>query len=757
MVEKLQSMIEDRNRNHDSKMDEIKLVLHCKIQLRHLEVLQTQILQSNPIKSINPVKDISLGFLHFNGSILVLEWIFKVDKFFNYHNTPDADRIEITSMHFEKDVKIEAVTTWATLMHALESQFGPSTFDYNVEPEIELPQDTEVTVNEDHHLSLNALKGGFGVGTIRFVAHIGTMPVKVLIDGGGSDNFLQPRVAKFLKLPMVKTPSFKFLHDGRFTTFQGDKDMLPETTQLHHIRRMMDTHALVEAYSMQMDMELELVILLQNYNIVFSNLCGLPPPKSHIHFIPLLEGSNPVKSKGRNEKLVEGMLKEGIVQPRNNPFSSPIILVNKKDGIWRVCTDYTALNAITIKDNFPIPTVDELIDELYGACYFSKLDLRSGYCQILLKPEDRHKTTFRTHQGLYEWSVMPFELSNVSATFQSLMNQIFKGVLRRSVLIFFDDILVYNSSWKDHLHHLEVIGYLGHTLAGNGIAMETEKLEKDSFKWSEATNKAFQELKLALTTTLVLAIPNFDEPFYWKRMPRVWELELFIIKTDHKSLKELLEQTLQTHEQQQWLPKFIRFDFTIQYSPGKKNIPTDSLSRSFAMAWSEPLNTWLQSVVETTRKDEEFMKIFQECMNNSGRKGDYAKERIMLPNNAELINLIIGEFHGSKIGGHASTIRTMARLSAQIFWPKMREDIRKLVKECTIFQQAKEDIAMDFIISLPISQGYSNIMVVIDRLSKFAHFIPLNLHQQLVEVIIQVSRHHLSNELSIPSSIRRPN
>jgi hypothetical protein len=153
------------------------------------------------------------------------------------------------------------------------------------------------------------------------------------------------------------------------------------------------------------------------------------------------------------------------------------------------------LNAITVKDALPIPIVDELL----GAKFFTKLDLRSGYHQVCMRPDDIAKTAFRTHNGLYEFLVMPFGLCNAPATFQALMNDVLCPFLRRFVLVFFDDILIYSSSWVDHLRHFRAmltvlqqhqlfikcskcafgassIAYLGHVISDAGVAMDPAKV-----------------------------------------------------------------------------------------------------------------------------------------------------------------------------------------------------------------------------------------------------------------------------------------
>lgn len=249
--------------------------------------------------------------------------------------------------------------------------------------------------------------------------------------------------------------------------------------------------------------------LLTEFATLFEPVSGLPPVRHCDHQIPLLPGAQPfsVRSyryppalKDEIETQVQDLLTKWLIQPSTNPFSSPLLLVKKKDGSWQPVIDYRYLNALTVRGQFPIPVFDELMDELAGASWFSTLDLNAGFHQIRLQAGEEPKTAFQTHLGHYEFKVMSFGLCGAPGTFQGAMNFTLQPLLRKCALVFFDDILVYSKSFADHVEHLRQvfqllladswkvklskcsfaqrqIAYLGHIISQEGISTDQSKVE----------------------------------------------------------------------------------------------------------------------------------------------------------------------------------------------------------------------------------------------------------------------------------------
>ena len=256
----------------------------------------------------------------------------------------------------------------------------------------------------------------------------------------------------------------------------------------------------------------EVTKLLHEYADVFPDKLPdeLPPARGVEHAIELKPGSRPppvrplrqqsAKDSATIDEFIKKHVASGVLQPSHSPYGSMLVIVKKKDGTPRVCVDYRALNEITVKNKYPLPLMDELFDRVQGAKYFSSIDLRDGFYQILLREEDRQKTAFRTRFGSYEYTVLPMGLCNAPSTFMQLMNDTFRDLLDKSVLSFLDDILIFSKTREEHLRHIREVlerlrakklygklskcefmrsevGFLGHRIGADGLCVSPDKVD----------------------------------------------------------------------------------------------------------------------------------------------------------------------------------------------------------------------------------------------------------------------------------------
>ncbi|GKB81921.1 putative reverse transcriptase domain-containing protein [Tanacetum coccineum] len=464
----------------------------------------------------------------------------------------------------------------------------------------------------------------------------------ILFDSGAERSFVSTEFTSFIDIaPAALNTSFEVeLADGKIIV----RIPIPygEILEIQGERPENDPRSLscIKADEKKLDG----VCIIRDFPEVFpDDLSGLPPVREIEFRIDLVPGALPVvKSPYRlapSEMLellnqLKELQEKGFIRPSHSPWGAHVLFVKKKDGALRMCIDYRELNKLTIKNRYPLPRIDDLFDQLQGACCFSKIDLRSGYHQLRVREEDIPKTAFRTRYGHFEFTVIPFGLTNASAIFMDLMNRVCNPYLDKFVIVFIDDILIYSKSEEEHEVHLQTILDLlkkeklfieNFSKIAKPLTLLTQK--NKAYVWGDKQEEAFRILKEKLCNAPMLALPNGPNDFvvycdasdqgfgcvlmqrgkviaYASRQLKIHEknytthdLELgtvvfalktwrhylygtkSVIYTDHKSLRYLFDQKELNMRQRRWIELLSDYECEIKYHPGKANVVADALSR----------------------------------------------------------------------------------------------------------------------------------------------------------------------------------
>ena len=592
--------------------------------------------------------------------------------------------------------------------------------------------------------------------------------------------------------------------------------------------------------------------------------------------LPIHQGPRrlPIAKRQVADKEIKRMLDMGVIEPSMSPWSSPIVLAAKKGGDVRFCIDFRKVNAVTKKDSFPLPRIDDSLHRLEGSSWFSTMDLASGYWQVAMDEDDAEKTAFIVENGLYQFKVLPFGLCNAGATFQRIMQLALSGLSWEMVLVYIDDLIVHSKNFEEHLSHLrevfdklstaglkmspkkcdffrrEVV-FLGHIVSAEGVRTDPAKIEavtawpqptklkevqaflglcgyyrkfikgfssiakplyrltqKDQkFVWNEECEQAFEALKNALTSTPVLAYPRSDGMFildsdasnfcvgsvlsqvqdgeekvilyFSKSLSKpernycVTRRELlaiilgvqhchhyllgrrFKIRTDHGSLRWLLNFRNPEGQTARWLSILSKYDFDIEYRPGSKHGNSDGLSRRPCSvdckkcSRAEEINeshcvraihldpgsaesddgAWVESVsaeeLKIAQQEDASLKEVSRWFEDGTRPSwaemkDASKdikalwhawEKLRLRNGLmfhhseevegdelqavapkSIRHRVFYLLHNIRLGGHQGIARTTALVKKRFWWPLMRDDVQRWIQECVVCQERKKGI-----------------------------------------------------------------